>query len=138
MKINMSKSNSCILEDFKEIIELFKEDASGAAPFCYIDPGMPDRFFLSGETRDGETNELMLRLNYKRRKLIIARISFVNQRKGNGSRLLELLYRFAKTHDYQTLHVESVMTKPMECFVKKHGFKIESDDRYELNWIKIL
>ena len=63
---------------------------------------------------DDGMHEVMLRLFYnsRRKKLVVARISFVNQRQGYGTRLFEIMNEFGKKHGYQTLIV-SALKEPL-------------------------
>lgn len=106
--------NNVRIEDFKEIIDLFKED-SGEEVSSYISM---NRLFI-----DSAYNELMLRLNTSIKKLVIARIGFKNTRKGYGTKLLSYLKDYAENNGYVAIVIESVQTEEAFSFAIKNGFE---------------
>lgn len=106
--------NNVRIEDFKEIIDLFKED-SGEEVSSYISM---NRLFI-----DSAYNELMLRLNTSIKKLVIARIGFKNTRKGYGTKLLSYLKDYAENNGYEAIVIESVQTEEAFSFAIKNGFE---------------
>ncbi|MBU5262085.1 GNAT family N-acetyltransferase [Bacillus atrophaeus] len=106
--------NNVRIEDFKEIIDLFKED-SGEEVSSYISM---NRLFI-----DSAYNELMLRLNTSIKKLVIARIGFKNTRKGYGTKLLSYLKDYAESNGYVAIVIESVQTEEAFSFAIKNGFE---------------
>ncbi|ARC67232.1 MULTISPECIES: GNAT family N-acetyltransferase [Bacillus subtilis group] len=102
------------IEEFKEIIDLFKED-SGEEVSSYISM---NRLFI-----EGAHNELMLRLNTFEKKLVIARIEFKNKRKGYGTKLLSYLKDYAEKNGYEAIMIESVQTEEAYSFAIKNGFE---------------
>lgn len=111
------------MDDYKEIIDLFEKDDEGKVE-ARMDMG---RLFIHGNE-----NELMLRFHHHARELIIARISFKQQRKGHGSQLLELLKTYAKEKEYHVIIMESVLTEEAVNFSLKHGF-IKQEEMYNLS-----
>jgi GNAT superfamily N-acetyltransferase len=103
------------LEDVREIVRLMEEDCQGEVN-SWVDKG---RLFVQGENG----SDLMIRFNKYNKTIVIARIQFVQQRKGYGTKLLELLSRFAEKNGYEYLLVESVLSESMKQFVLKHGFE---------------
>ena len=127
------------LEDFQEIIDLFEMDVANKLDTAYIDDSGIPRLFLRGATVSTEdANELMLRLNYIKKELVIARIGFVHQRVGHGTRLLNMLTDFAKENGYEKIVLEAVSTEKMSSFAKKHGFKVFIDCPPQSFWEKSL
>ncbi|MCD7910990.1 hypothetical protein KC480_05560 [Bacillus velezensis] len=105
--------NNAKVEDFEEIINLFKEDSNEEVA---VNIHM-NRLFI-----DGVYNELMLRLNQHTKKLVIARIGFNNTRKGYGTRLLSLLKTYAMKNGYEAIVIESIQTEEAYSFGLKNGF----------------
>ena len=127
------------LEDFQEIIDLLEMDVDNKLHTAYINHDGIPRLFLRGATVSTEyENELMLRLNYIKKELVVARIGFVNQRVGHGTRLLNILTKFAKENGYEKIILEAVSTEKMSSFAKKHGFKVFIDYPYQSFWEKSL
>lgn len=65
--------------------------------------------------------------------VVIARIAFRKQRRGNGKALLEQLVKMAPFYGYRNVEVEQTGDDPsIQAFVRKFGFINSSDER---NWI---
>lgn len=118
--------------EFSEIIALFEEDCDSKLFASRLDM---QRLILSG-IKDEEENELLLRLNTFRKQLVIARIQFIHHRQGFGERLLDLLIKYGKEHDYRQIVFECVLSEPLKKFLSKHGFCLASSEPFEMNWIK--
>lgn len=123
---------NCKLEDFQEIVQLFQDDAGGQLDSAHINYSMVNRLFLNGGFE--EQNELMLRLNTYQKQLIVARVHFIHQRQGYGTKLFKFLNEYGKNNGYETIVVESVLTQEMKQFLMKHGFELASDYEFEMNW----
>ncbi|MFP7486415.1 hypothetical protein SFC65_19815 [Priestia filamentosa] len=126
--------------ELEEILELLKEDTSGSIERATLDN---DRLFLSAQNEE-ESNKVILRFHSKRKdKLTLAKVRFINRRKGNCTELVNILMRFAKRNGYKFLEIESVNSDEMESFVIKHHFQREESllaafgmNRESDNWIK--
>lgn len=119
------------MEDFQKMIDIFEEDLGAPLTFKNIDM---HRLFLNGQKENGETNELMLRINPLMNKVVIARINFVHERAGYGTRLLEVIKEYAKDNNFEIIQVESVLSESMQSFLIKHGFELATPYDYEMNW----
>ncbi|WP_341285066.1 hypothetical protein [Priestia megaterium] len=133
--VDYLKKPKAMSTEIKGIYDLMKEDANGRIKKATI---FHNRLFLEGGGR--ERNELMLRLGSTGDgNLIIARLAFINQRQGYGTRLLELLTNLARKEGYISLGIECVHTDEMESFARKNGFEqVISPFSFgsETNWIK--
>lgn len=105
------------INEFQEIIELFKRDSDGTDNVVSINMG---RLFITGME-----NELMLRFNVVTKTITIARVQFKHTRIGMGTALIELLKEYAKVNDYSYLVLESVLTEEGHQFALKQGFQKE-------------
>lgn len=118
------------LDEFEPIIKLFEEDNGGEVK-AWIDMG---RLFVRGDE-----NEIMIRFNVLAKKITIARIQFTHQRRGYGTRLLNILKEYGLKNQYAYIELESLMTPEILAFAKKHGFQRENDgfteDIIMGNWI---
>lgn len=119
--INYMEDITAMPVKFREIFELMKDDADGDIETAYL---QANRLFISGGKGSG--NGLMLRLGTRGdEKLTIARIKFMKQRQGNGTRLVELLMEYGRKEGYEILEVECIHSDEMEAFVIKNGFEQE-------------
>ena len=75
---------------------------------------------LNLQSEDGET-ELYLKKSLN--SLIISRVKLKNRRQGTMTAILKELVEVTKSYKYNTLLVESVLTKEMSEFCLKNGFK---------------
>lgn len=57
-----------------------------------------------------------------KKQIIVARISFLNQRKGYGTKLLMTLCKIAEKYDYRSISIEQPNANCLE-FMKKRGFQ---------------
>lgn len=60
--------------------------------------------------------------NEVKKQIIVARISFLNQRKGYGTKLLMTLCKIAEKYDYRSISIEQPNANCLE-FMKKRGFQ---------------
>lgn len=123
----MSNENCPII--FFDIISLFARDCDYKLKTCYVDS---KRLFITGINKN-EMNELMLRYAGAKNELIVARISFIQQRKGQMTELYTILKRIQKKYKTGKIVIESVLTEPMEQWCSKHGFEKINDG---LNYIE--
>lgn len=99
------------LTDLQQIIE--NADNTLLSPVC----GFGNITYFG----DNHLTELYLKTT-PHKELVIARISLVNQRIGTGTKILEYLKSFAKTHGFESLVIESTLTPAMNRFALSHGF----------------
>lgn len=109
----------------------------------YIDKG---RLFIQSFDHDGNlVNELMIRSLYKGldnegkmlNSVVVARVQFLNRRKGMMTKLYELLEKHVNDmKDLDSIRIESVVTPEMEAWCIKNGF---TNSKYNAgNYYKIL
>lgn len=120
-----SRKNECSLNStnfpvaFFEIIALMAKDANYNLKTCYVNM---NRLFIEGRIRDKE-NDLMLRYNYgNENSLVVARICFIHQRKGNMTELYRILKRVQRKYHTGAIEIESVQTDEMKAWCLKNGF----------------
>lgn len=73
---------------------------------------------------DGSEAQLMLRLNYNVKTLVIARILVRSQHRGVGTKVLNWLKDYAKRNNYEFIMIESTTTPEINRFAEKYGFKV--------------
>lgn len=109
----------------------------------YIDKG---RLFIQSFDHDGNlVNELMIRSLYKGldnegkmlNSVVVARVQFLNRRKGMMTKLYELLEKHVNDMvDLDSICIESVVTLEMEAWCIKNGF---TNSKYNVgSYYKIL
>lgn len=113
---------------FFDIISLLARDCEYNLVDCYFDS---NRLFISGICNQ-QKNELMLRYLGSDEELVIARVCFINKRKGNMTELFSILQRIQEKYNTGDIVIESVMTQEMEEWCHKNGFirKGTSKDYY--------
>lgn len=104
-------------QEFFPIMSLFAADCNFNLKECYI---LHNRLFIKGKNWNGEENELMLR--FGGRKLIVARICFVHQRKGNMTELYRILKRVQKMYSLESIVIECCITQASINWCTKQGF----------------
>ncbi|MCU7667535.1 hypothetical protein [Bacillus thuringiensis] len=112
------------LEEFSTIIALFEKD-NGKKVDVRTNMG---RLFITGEE-----SELMLRFNTHTKRITIARILFKHTRIGYGTSLLSELKQYGKTNGYDSILIESLMTKEAYHFAMKHGFQFIGDPTFSID-----
>lgn len=113
------------LEDFKAIIDLFDEDSGSITDVAKCSSSL----FISG---DG--NELKVKLDKPRRKIVITYMMFKNRRIGNGYKLLHWLKQYAMQEGYSYIFIEDGYSEAIENFALKHKFTKEGQfgEQYRL------
>ena len=114
------------IEPFKELIAVFSEDA-GFEVSAHLNY---QNLYIN--QLESETNEFMLRLSNKH-FLTVARISFLHQRNGFGTKVLEWLKAYGIKNGYENIMFESVLTIEMKTFLVKNGFELLYPN--SINWI---
>ena len=110
-----------IPEEFIPIYNLFFQDCGqGKVNEFKIDM---NRVFINGDNGSTDKNELMLRLNTFTNTLVVARIEFINKRRGYMTKLQDLLNDFGIKNGFKYIEIESVLTNEMLSFIKKKGYK---------------
>lgn len=106
-------------QEFFPLIGLFAMDCHYHLIKLYTDH---NRLFIEGSYK-GKYNELMLRVDPDSDiGLVIARVCFIHQRKGNMGRLVEILEHIRRTNRYGEIMIESVVSPEMKSWVKKNGW----------------
>lgn len=116
-KINLKREDFIELKNVIEKLEQTKVEVREGS-FCD----------LWIESYSVET-ELYLKSSFNK-KLIISRIIFENRRKGIASQVLYWLKKYAKTHEFETIIIESVISIEMIKFCEKHSFKANKNQGY--------
>lgn len=113
---------------FFQIVGLFAEDANYELRECYVDS---NRLFIEGYTK-GKKNQLMLRYNNgEKNNLVVARIEFIHQRKGEMTELYRILKRIQHKYHTGDIIIESVQTPEMEEWCIKNKFVKKGGDYYQ-------
>lgn len=102
--------------EFLPIVDLFSNDCKDSLYKVQISNS---RLFINGGSGEN-INELMLR--FGDRRLVVARIEFVNKRVGNMEKLYEKLKGIQKYYSLQPIEMEACETEEMQAWCKKHGF----------------
>ena len=79
---------------------------------------------ISGHYK-GKGNELMLRFRHNG-SLVVARIKFINQRKGYMTELFKIIKKVRRRYGLKSIVIESVHSDSMENWCKKNNFKASS------------
>ena len=116
-KLGVMNADSCPVIFF-DIISLLARDCEYNLVDCYFDS---NRLIISG-IYNQQKNELMLRYSGRDEELVIARVCFINKRKGNMTELLSILKRMQEKYNTGDIVIESVMTQEMEEWCHKNGF----------------
>ena len=106
--------------EFFPIVSLFAEDCDFNICELYADEG---RLFIKGRNRKrkgAKTNDFMLRYGDKR--LVVARVQFVNQRQGNMSKLYLYLKAIRKRYKLDKIIIECCNTEGMRNWCVNNGF----------------
>ncbi|MBQ6026055.1 MAG: hypothetical protein IJL20_10645 [Lachnospiraceae bacterium] len=112
-------SNENFPQEFFPLVALYTRDCCYNLTQCYTDY---HRLFIYGRYRE-ENCELMLRINPESPVgLVIARVRFINQRKGNLTKLIELLEEIRQINSLGEIIIESVTSPEMRNWVNKHGW----------------
>lgn len=114
-------------KELKPIVDVFYDDiekSNGKLDEILIEH---NSFFVRGTTGNNfGNNELLLRLgDESETTLTIARVSFVNRRKGYFTKLLSVLNEFGKENGFDTIRIEAISSKEMEAYVMKNEFELE-------------
>lgn len=108
-------------QPFFSIVALFAEDSKYNIAVLHSQYGI--LFIKSGYEAENEAtfNELMLK--HKNGDLIVARVQFIHQRKGNMTRLFEILKKIKNEYGLNRIIIESARTEAMQCWCNKNGLK---------------
>lgn len=122
-----------VIEELQPIIELFEADNDNLQYWLN-----QSRFFIQSENGD---SDFMLRFNSHTRSLVVARIAFSNQRKGNGRKLLELLEEYGRKRSFDHIVFENIISESGYRFMKKYGFERDVNNAVERhpyfgNWLR--
>lgn len=111
------------------IVSLFAEDChNNIRELC----SLQNNLYLKGRYKSKECS-LMLRLNYcdKNIGFVIARISFINQRKGNFTKLITILDKIRKQYRLGEIMIECANTDEIKAWLKKNKWvKYNYDGNY--------
>ncbi len=103
---------------FFEIVSLFAEDCENNLYYCYV---QGNRLFIKGIFNRDE-NDLMIRYGEGISELIVARVEFINKRKGNMTKLYQMLQKIQKQYNTGRISIECAHTPEIKNWCKKHGF----------------
>ena len=112
-----------------EVLFLFKQDAD-KIDSVYINMG---RLFIRGYNTAGDEDELMLRLPTYSTKLVVARIAFINRRKGFMGNLYTILQKAAKEIGANEIVIECVLSDEMKNWCDKYHFHTDGMGDYTKN-----
>ncbi len=101
---------------FFSIIGIMAEDCNYHIRECY---NQDTRLFFKGYYYRHES-ELMLR--YGMSELVVARIQFAHRRKGNMTKLFEVLKHIKRSYHLDKIVIECVQTNEMREWCKKNKF----------------
>lgn len=113
-KLNINCKNFPI--EFFSIIAIFSEDCDNQISKIY---SSMERLFIEGSV-DDKSNSLLLR--YHDSNLIIAKIQFINTRKGNMTKLYELLKFMKKKYKLNQIIIENCHSSSIISWCIKNNF----------------
>ena len=112
-------NNKTFPQEFFMIVGLFAKDCRYKLCKCYCHY---NRLFIEGRY-NGRPCELMLRIRPGHDfGLVIARVQFIHQRKGNLTKLIEILEDIRKANSLGDIMIENVSTPEMKSWIKKNGW----------------
>lgn len=113
--------------DFEEIKEIMQKLDNTKVSIVFN--SLFNTIWLQGDS--GLESEIYLKIYVD--KLVIARMGFNNRHKGIGTEMLRLLKDYAKKNNLKSVMVESTLTKEMNNFCRKYGFKPVEHQCHEYN-----
>ena len=115
---NITKTNCP--QEFFPIIAIFAEDSNFELKTLYT---QPHKLFIKGKnSRNTKTCELMLRIINN--QLIVARIEFINKRKGNMTRLYNVLKRIKRKYKLSNIQIENCNSEEITNWCIKNKFSL--------------
>ncbi|HPJ88660.1 MAG TPA: hypothetical protein PK466_05700 [Thermotogota bacterium] len=115
---NKPLNTSNFPQHYFEIAALFSEDCNYNFSQLEVQRGI---LFISGHYK-GKGNELMLKFRHNS-DLVVARVQFINQRKGNMTKLFDVLKKIKRRYKLKRIVIESVLTDSMHNWCHKNKFK---------------
>ena len=105
---------------FFRIVSLFASDCKNQITSLHI---MQNTLFIEGSYK-GEQNELMLRYGYADNNIgfVIARIQFINQKKGYLSELITILEDIKNQYNLGEIMIECANTNEIKNWLKKNNW----------------
>lgn len=104
---------------FFSIVALFAEDSNYNLEEITV---MNGNLIIKGY--NGQINELYLRYCYNHNEisLVVARVQFINKRKGNMTKLYNILKNIQKKYSLKAIMIECVSTESMMSWCLKNNF----------------
>lgn len=103
------------MSDFKEVINLIQEVEK--VELNVNKSIMGNNIYMCSMEQETE-----LYIKKSLNSLIISKVNFKNKRQGLMTKILKELIKITKEYGYDTIMVESVLTKEMSHFCLKHNF----------------
>lgn len=103
------------ISDFKEIINTIQEVEG--VELNVTKSIMGNNIYMFSMEQETE-----LYIKKSLNNIIISKVNFKNKRQGLMTKILNELIKITKDYDYDTIMVESVLTKEMSNFCLKHNF----------------
>lgn len=113
--------------DISKIIKLFSCDCNGNIYECRT---QWKRLLIKGYDNDNYC-ELMLRYDGYDNQLVVAKVQFVNRRKGKMSELYKILREIQVSYKTGKIVIESVSTEEMASWCNKNGFEKKGGSYYQ-------
>lgn len=103
---------------FFELVVLIAQDCNDNIIDIHM---IRNRLFISGYSESlEEESEIMLRIGYKKRGLMLASVQFAHRRQGYMTKLYQILQRIANRYGYERIIIESVFSPEMKSWCKKN------------------